>query len=415
MGVRARSYSGWCPTILATERASVGHPAPRRAPPTGADDASPGSPGPSTPATAATRWRHGGRWPTPTLRAGRRPRGPGPARARSASSTGGGLADPAPAVRRRAAESAAGGRGPDGAARRRCGGARRPRPAGRRSGLLGAGRTGGRRGWSGDLAAVAGVPRRPPVPGGRGGRPRRPGRPRGLAAVVGALGDKPTVRRGRPWPWPPSRGPRSTRPPTVPGRPRLAGPPGRRDPAGARRRAPSALSDRRRRTSGGACRRTRCSGRRPSTTHSSGASTRCTGTEVPSASRWLMPRSSAPPPTRWMPSKMMSWASSGGASPRQVAAAATIWATWSSKAPRTSSGPRTHRLGHARWRPPAPGSRPAARPRRGGPSRWPASPPRPCARRWPRRGRCGRRSGWRRRSRTRRSGWPAWPPPRRAR
>ena len=83
----------------------------------------------------------------------------------------------------------------------------------------------------------------------------------------------------------------------------------------------------------------------PCTTHSSGVSTRCTGTAVASARRWVMPRSSAPPPVRWTPWNMMSCASSGGASPRHSAAAATMDATLSSSAPRTSSGESTTVLG----------------------------------------------------------------------
>ena len=58
-----------------------------------------------------------------------------------------------------------------------------------------------------------------------------------------------------------------------------------------------------------------------------------------------MPRSNAPPPTRWMPWKMMSWASSGGAPPRQSTAAVMIWRTWSSTAPRSSPGESTTVLG----------------------------------------------------------------------
>src|SRR5207248_1777612 len=51
----------------------------------------------------------------------------------------------------------------------------------------------------------------------------------------------------------------------------------------------------------------------PTTTVSSGVSTRRTGSAVSSLSRRAMPWSSPPPPTRWMPWRIRSWASSGGA------------------------------------------------------------------------------------------------------
>ena len=52
-----------------------------------------------------------------------------------------------------------------------------------------------------------------------------------------------------------------------------------------------------------------------------------------------------PPPTRCMPWTMRSWASSGGASPRQAITESTIALTGSSIASRTSSGDEDHVLG----------------------------------------------------------------------
>ena len=273
----------------------------------------------------------------------RRPRGPGP----HPATLGGddvlaALADPDARVRRRAAEASARARAA-GARARPCPRALRraldgPRPPRGRGRLLGPRRTRATPGRSAPLAAAARRPRRHPLPRGGGGRPRGHRRPgRGCRPCSPPSTTSPPSGAGRRWRWPPSTDPRST--PALrrcladrdwqvrqaaeillegaevhrgPG-PAAAGP----VPALGTARRPR-LSGRRRRRPAAAGRRTRGTGPAPSTTHSSGVSTRWTGTAVPSARRWLMPRSSAPPPTRWIPSKMMSWASSGGASPEAV-------------------------------------------------------------------------------------------------
>ena len=69
------------------------------------------------------------------------------------------------------------------------------------------------------------------------------------------------------------------------------------------------------------------------------------GTAVSSSSRRSSPAACRRRPTRWMPSTMRSWASSGGAAPRQFTADGDDWRTCSSMAPRSSSGDRTTVLG----------------------------------------------------------------------
>ena len=60
-----------------------------------------------------------------------------------------------------------------------------------------------------------------------------------------------------------------------------------------------------------------------------------------------MPRSSAPPPDEVDALEDDVLGQLGGAPPRQLTAAAMIWRTWSSTAPRSSPGRQHHRLGHA--------------------------------------------------------------------
>ena len=61
-----------------------------------------------------------------------------------------------------------------------------------------------------------------------------------------------------------------------------------------------------------------------------------------------MPRSRAPPPTRWMPWKMMSWASSGGAATQAVHGGGDDLAHLVLDRAAQLPGRQHHRLGHAR-------------------------------------------------------------------
>ena len=82
----------------------------------------------------------------------------------------------------------------------------------------------------------------------------------------------------------------------------------------------------------------------PTTTVSRGISTRWTGTPGLVLEALVKPRSRPPPPTRWMPWAMRSWASSGGASPRHLTTESTMAPTCSSIASRTSFGDEDDRL-----------------------------------------------------------------------
>ena len=252
---------------------------------------------------------------------------------------------------------------------------------------------GERAGAAGDGGRPAGThrrrPRRPPVPGGGGGRPGRHRRRAGLAAILAATRDRPAVRRRAVMALAPFEGPEVDA--------ALAAALDDRD--WQVRQAAEDLASLTAEPLSGMCRGCDASavaGRSwtssalsapmnrtlrdskasrhlpaPRTTHSRGASTRCTGSSVSSARRWSRPRSMAPPPTRWMPWWMRSWASSGGAWPRHLITESTMARTCSSMASRISSGDRIAVLGRPVMRS-GPGPRPSSRRRPARPSRWPA-------------------------------------------
>ena len=168
------------------------------------------------------------------------------------------------------------------------------------------------------------------------------GDPAGLPAVLGALDDKPTIRR------------RATVALAGFDDPRVD--PALRDAAAdrdwqVRQAAEELLADELKHQSSSAKRRLRRSKDSrhcpaPCTTHSSGVSTRWTGTAVASARRWVTPAQQRPA-AREMDALendvlgQFRWrvAQAGGAP------AAITWATFSSRADRTSSGVRTTDLG----------------------------------------------------------------------